>query len=163
MLTKKWAFRQPVLLSGGVRIPVMRAVKYLGITLDSKLTFTHHIRAVSAAAKASVLAIGRFMPNISGPSMAKRRLLVSVINSKILYAATVWTLRASRYEVNKTTMAKAQRLAALRVTRCYWTVSTTAATFLAGIPPADLLAAERESVRMLKRSFSGTDLNSGHH
>ncbi|XP_015375518.1 PREDICTED: uncharacterized protein LOC107170032 [Diuraphis noxia] len=44
-------------------------------------------------------------------------------------------------------MIRAQRIAALRVTRAYRTVSAEAALFLAGTPPGDLLALERKRVR----------------
>lgn len=78
----------------------MRAVKYLGVTLDSKLSFTRHIRAVSASAAVSARAIGRLMPNVSGPSVAKRRLLAAVVSSKLLYAAPVWATRAVALKCN---------------------------------------------------------------
>ncbi|CAI6367688.1 unnamed protein product [Macrosiphum euphorbiae] len=44
-------------------------------------------------------------------------------------------------------MIRAQRIAALRVTRAYRTVSAEAALFLVGTPPGDLLALERKRVR----------------
>lgn len=49
ILTAKRAYRQPMLYSEGVQVPIMRAVKYLEVTLDSKLTFIRHIRAISAS------------------------------------------------------------------------------------------------------------------
>lgn len=151
VLTKKWAYRQPRLFSGGVQILVMRAVKYVGDTLDSKLSFTRHIRAVSASAVALARAVGRLMLNVGGPLAATRRLLVSVVSSRPLYATPVWAFRARKYEINKTVLGRAQQLAALRITRCYLMVSTTVALFLAEIPPANLLATEREAVRKRKR------------
>lgn len=75
VLSAKRAYRQPVLLSEEVRIPVMCVVKYLGITLDSKFTFTRHIQAVLVSAATSARAVGRLMPNVGRPSVAKRRLL----------------------------------------------------------------------------------------
>lgn len=58
MLTRKWAYRTPVLWSGAHRIEVKRAVKYFGVTLDSRLTFTTHVRAVAASAVKTAKAIG---------------------------------------------------------------------------------------------------------
>lgn len=154
VLTKKWAYRKPELFSGGVRVPVARVVKYLGVTLDSKLSFTRHIRNVSASAAASAKAIGRLMPNVSGPSVAKRRLLASVVTSRLLYAAPVWATTAAKFKCNAEALGKAQRLAALRITRCYRTFSTAAALILSEIPPADLVAVERETVRRRRGSGS---------
>lgn len=112
VLTRKWAYRQPVLQSGGVVIPVAHAVKYLGVTLDSKLTFTRHVRVVAASAAASARTIDRLMPNVGGPSVEKRRLLASVVSNPLLYAAPVWSAAASKYEVNSAALTGAQRLAA---------------------------------------------------
>lgn len=78
----------------------MRAVKYLGVPLDSKLSFTRYIRAVSALAIKSARAIGRIMPNTRGPSLANRRLLSSVVSSRLLYAAPVGATRAMAFKCN---------------------------------------------------------------
>lgn len=137
VLSKKWSYREPVLYSGGVRVPVMRAVRYLGVTLDSKLSFTRHIRAVSASATAAAKAIKRLMPNVSGPLVAKRRLLTAVVSSRLLYAVPVWASTAARFKTNVVELGKVQRQAALRITRCYRTVSTAAVQLLAEIPPVN--------------------------
>lgn len=97
MLARKWAYSEPVLLLGGLWAPIRRTAKYLGVTLDSRLTFTAHIRAVSSVAINSAKVIGRLMPNIGGPSVAKRALLASVVSARLLYAASVWAKRASEF------------------------------------------------------------------
>lgn len=150
MLTRKWAYRKPVLISGGQQINIQRAIKYLGVVLDSKLTFTAHVKKVAEAAVNSAKAIGRLMPNLGGPSVFKRSLLASIVVSKLLYAAPVWAVKGSAYETNRAALNRALRLAAIRITRCYRTVSTAAALFLAGIPPGDLLALEREWMSRMK-------------
>lgn len=61
-----------------------------------------------------------------------------MVTSRLLYVAPVW-------------MARAQRVAALRITKCNRTVSTVVATFLTELPPADLLAGVRKRVRARKR------------
>lgn len=89
MLNAKWAYRQPVIYSG-VQIPIRRVVKYLGMTLDAVLTFTRHVRAVVESTRTSAKAVGRLMPNVGGPSAVKRRLLSTVVISRLLYATPVW-------------------------------------------------------------------------
>lgn len=87
------------------------------------------------------------MPNVGGPSVSKRRLLVSVIVNELLYAAQIWSSNNLQYQTNKRALDKALRLAALRVIRAYRTVSTEASHFLAKISPGDLLAKERTKQR----------------
>ncbi|KAL4089772.1 hypothetical protein QTP88_024743 [Uroleucon formosanum] len=147
MLTKKWAYRDPVFVVGGHTVPLLRKLRYLGLHLDSHLSFSGHFTTVSGKASQAALAIGRLMPNLGGPSQSKRTLLMSVVNSRLLYACPTWAERACKYAICRNLMIRAQRIAALRVTRAYRTVSAEAALFLAGNPPGDLLALERKRVR----------------
>lgn len=39
ILTRKWAYKVPKLLYGGQHITVKKAIKYLGVQLDMRLTF----------------------------------------------------------------------------------------------------------------------------
>lgn len=70
-----------------------------------------------------------------------------VVAAKLLYAAPAWAENAVKFDVNRKAFNRPLRLAAIRITRCYRTVSTAAALALAGIPPGDLLALERLSLR----------------
>lgn len=85
------------------------------------------------------------MPNVSGPSVDKRRLLASVVTNKLLYAAPVWIWSGLRFRINCKALDRALRLGAVRITRCYCMVSTPAAFFLAEVPPGNVLAKERKS------------------
>ncbi|KAL4092451.1 hypothetical protein QTP88_026952 [Uroleucon formosanum] len=147
MLTKKWAYRDPVFVVGGHTVPLLRKLRYLGLHLNSHLSFSGHFTTVSGKASQAALAIGRLMPNLGGPTQSKRTLLMSVVNSRLLYACPTWAERACKYAICQNLMIRAQRIAALRVTRAYRTVSAEAALFLAGNSPGDLLALERKRVR----------------
>jgi len=146
VLTGKWAYRNPVFTIGGHQIPVRKAIRYLGVRLDTRLTFGDHVRKTAASARASAAALGRLMPNVSGPSQAKRNLLMSVVHSKLLYAAPAWSQKGKKTEYNRNALRQAQRVAALRVIRGYRTVSAMAALVLARMPPAHLLAEERRKI-----------------
>jgi len=123
-------------------------MKYLGVEIDSRLMFTRHVEQASRRATEAVLAIGRLMPNLSGPSQAKRALLSSVVNSKMLYASSVWAARATKTAKNRAELARAQQRIALRITRSYRTVSACASSVLSTMVPADLLANERARIRL---------------
>ncbi|KAL4121042.1 hypothetical protein QTP88_013627 [Uroleucon formosanum] len=151
VLTNKWAYRDPVFTLGGQQISVKPSMRYLGVQLDKRLNFCDHIRLVTAAARRTVSALGRLMPNVQGPSACKRRLLMSVAHSKLLYASPVWALAAARAARNRVGLSQAQSSAAIRVARCYRTVSDMAALVLARMPPAHLLADERRRIEERKQ------------
>lgn len=113
---------------------IRRTVKYLGVLLDTKSTFAPYLRAASASAVSAAKVVGRLIPNMRGPSTAKRHLLSTVVSSKPLYATPEWAHQALTFGVNVTALTRAQKTVAIRVARCYRTVSATAALFLAEVP-----------------------------
>jgi hypothetical protein len=146
VLTAKHGYRDPVLSIDGHRIPVVNEMRYLGIQLDTRLSFIKHAAAAAAGARKTATALGRLMPNVSGPSEAKRRLLMSVVHSRLLYGAEVWADEVCKTKKAVGLLMQSQRCAALRVARCYRSVSDAAALVLARMPPAHLLALERKRV-----------------
>jgi len=123
-------------------------MRYLGVEIDTRLSFTKHIQQASRKATDSATAIGRLMPNIGGPSQSKRALLGTVANSKMLYASPTWAVRGTKTAKNRAELARAQRTVALCITRAYRTVSADASSVLASMLPADLLATERARIRV---------------
>lgn len=65
-------------------------LRYLDVTLDPRRSFTAYIREASARAMNVAVAVARIIPNIGGPGAVKKRLLVSVAQSRLLNAALVW-------------------------------------------------------------------------
>ena len=65
----------------------------LGVQLDRRLSFKHHLQIATAKAKNVLQECGanltRLIPNIGGPREAERRLVANVVLSKLLYAAPV--------------------------------------------------------------------------
>jgi len=92
-------------------------------------------------------ALRRLMPNVGGPSQSKRALLMSVVNSKLFYAAPTWAPKATKYDINRRAITRALRNASQRTIRAYRTVSADVALFLAGSLPGDLSTLERAIVR----------------
>jgi len=147
VLTRKNVYVEPQLFVEGHAIPIKPSMRYLGVELDTRLSFTKHVQQTSLKASQSAMAIGRLMPNIGGPSQRKRALLGSVANSKMLYASPVWAARGMKTAKNRLEMARAQRAVALRTIRAYYTVSAETSSILASMLPADLLATERARIR----------------
>lgn len=81
--------QNPELYIEGHHISVKKSIRYLGIELDQKITFTLLTKKAAKVGAESAKAIGRLLHNVKGPSYYKRKLLSSVVHSKILYASAV--------------------------------------------------------------------------
>ena len=77
------------------------SIKYLGVQLDRRLSFGEHLQTATAQAIQCGATLTRLMPNNGGPGEAKRRLMVSVENSKLLYAAPVSTSALNNHAIQK--------------------------------------------------------------
>ncbi|XP_067209936.1 uncharacterized protein [Linepithema humile] len=97
-------------------------MKYLCLTLDGLWKFTQHFDALAPRVNRMANALCRLLPNLGGPGATVRH----------LYTNTVRAL-----------VRKADRRMAIRIARCYRTVSYVASTTLAGVLPFDLVAASR--------------------
>ncbi|RYA72749.1 hypothetical protein DD595_25245, partial [Enterobacter cloacae complex sp. 4DZ3-17B2] len=121
------------------QIRTVDTIRYLGVTLDARLSFKQHL--MNAGAKASKVArtLSSIMPNIGGPKQPRRSLHSSVVTSVILYEAPIWADAMNIHKSYGATCRRAYRTAALRVARAYRSVSDIALSVVAGLPPIDLL------------------------
>ena len=63
------------------------SIKYLGVQLDRRLSFSEHLQIATTKAIQCGANLARLMFNIGEPRETKRRLVVSMVHSKLLYAA----------------------------------------------------------------------------
>lgn len=150
ILTSKRGYAPPAFVINGVSIRTGESVKYLGVLLHKTLGYKAHLQAAAARAQKTATALWRIMPNVGGAGERKRKLLATVVDSVLLYAAPVWA-EAMVFTNNKVVVQRPQRTAALRVAMAYRTVSTHAILVLASVIPAHLLAEERRR-RYVRRS-----------
>lgn len=118
------------------------AVKYLGVWLDTKMSFAEHVNHATIKAEKTVRALSNLMPNIGGPKSSKRRVLSSVAHSQILYGAPIWYKVAQNKKLLQK-LISTQRKMVLRICSAYRTVSAEAACIVAGVPPIDAQIIER--------------------
>ena len=111
--------------------------------MDRRLSFGEHLQIATAESNQYGATLTRVIPNIGGPREAKRRLVASVVNSKLLYAAPIWTSDLNNHATVKKLLS-AQRGVVMRIVSAYRTVSTSAVLVLASVPPIHLLAEERK-------------------
>lgn len=154
VLTRQQWFEKPFSINiDGASIVAKHSVRYLGLQLDEKLTFWEHLTNTAEKANKVVAGLSRIMLNTSGPRYAKRRLLLSVVHSIMLYGAEIWADRLT-HEKYRRKLASVQRRAALRVACAYRTVSEAATLVITKTVPIDLMAQERK--RLYERRAEGT-------
>ena len=147
LVGKRRDFRLPDIYVGGEKVEIGRSIRYLGVYFESSLKFTDHIRRTAMKTAATASALARLMPNVGGPMQPRRRLLMSVVLSQMLYGAEVWARTVVEYALYRKMLGRVLRRAALRVICGYRTISAEAAGVIAGIPPLDLLAVEKAELK----------------
>ncbi|KAG5868068.1 hypothetical protein JTB14_020741 [Gonioctena quinquepunctata] len=104
----------------GKEVKPCGAIKYLGVWLDTKLTFAEHINKTIDKVEKTASALGSLMPNVGGPRAPKRLILASVVHLQLLYAAPVWhTVTANKKLTQR--LIRVQRQMCLRVCSAYRT------------------------------------------
>ncbi|CAL7948146.1 unnamed protein product, partial [Xylocopa violacea] len=155
-------FREYELNVKGHKVVNKVTAKYLGITLDDKLTFSPHIRGLVPRVAKVMATLGRILPNLGGPMEPRRKMLATVGLSVALYGAPIWSGAAAGV-INRRYLERARRACALRVCAAYRTAPTEALGILAGIPPLDITAKMRRNQFMSIREYIGyPDIQDAH-
>lgn len=143
---------------GAERVELAGSLKYLGILLENKGTlYGEPFRFATDKAQRVMSSLCRLMPKIGGPREHRRRLLVGVAHSVLLYRDPTWVPSLELSPAGHAAMVAVQRRAALRCVSAYRTVSLDAALVAARLPPIDLLALERFSAYDAKRAAAPVD------
>ena len=150
LVTDRRFFEYPKIVFKEHEIEWKKSIKYLGVQLDRRLNFGEHPQIATAKAIHCGAALTRLMPKIRGPRETKRRLVASLVNSELLYAAPVWTSALSNHVIQKK-LFSAQRGVVLLIVSAYQTVSTSALLVLASVPPIDLLAEEKKDTVQIRK------------
>ena len=123
----------------------IKTIKYLGVTLDSRLTFQHHIKMVKQKAVCRILAIRKFLrsPNLS--LEAKLTLYKALIRPIVTYASPAWcTIYQSQFDIIEPVQNRALR---------YITNSPTYLHIPTLRRSAGSIESLQEHIRTLNRSF----------
>ena len=140
-----------IAMNGNLIRPV-NSIKYLGLTLDSKLTWYQHVMQQCTAAKSKIILLRRLSRLNWGPSSkCLSRLYTAILEPMLLYAVYIWA-DALRYKWCQTKLRSVQRLMAISVTRCFRTVSTGTALVLANYIPMEMRALKLSVITALKHS-----------
>ena len=157
LVTDGRSFQYPMIVLGEHEIEWKTSIKYLGVQLGRRLGFDEHLKIAAAKATQCGANLARLMSNIGESREAKRRLVASVVHSKLLYAAPVWSNALQNHAIQMK-LFLAPRLVTLRIVSAYRTVLTSAVLFLASVPLIDLLAVERQETFRLCKELTCADL-----
>lgn len=154
VLTTKRGYQQPSFLFEGTQLQLKEHIRYLGIELCKQLGYRKYLECVTAKAAKTVASLSRLMPNIGGPKTNKRQLLMTVVQSQLLYAAPIWA-SVLVFERNIKILEFLQRKMSIWIACAYRTVSLNAILVMPiTIPMMHLLAAERCTSYHTKKSGS---------
>ena len=130
---KKWTLR-PLTLRG-TPLATVSQVKYLGVVLDSSLTWTPHVKMICSKATRAMMMCRRTAGRVWGlrPSVMYW-LYTAVVRPVLAYCAMVWVTALEKATVVQK-LQKVQRLACVGVTGAFPTTPTAAMEILLDLPP----------------------------
>ena len=112
---KNWSFSRPLKVDG-IEIDVQKSIKFLGIILDSKLSWNEHIENVCKKAKGILMQCKKAVGPTWGFKPATMRWIYEVMVRPVLgYGATIW-LNSTRTQHNEKLLNGVQRLANVLIT-----------------------------------------------
>ena len=138
MLTRKKfnPSRAPKLYMGNFSLDFSEEAKYLGVTLDSRLTFGPHIRNKAASVKRLLFRVKSAVGQLWGPTPAIARwMYTSIVRPKLTYGSLIWAHRAQKF---RKILDRVQRLAMAGLTHIRRTIPTNRMEAILDLMPLDL-------------------------
>ena len=123
---------------GPAALSTSRSVKYLGVTLDNKLTWNEHLDSTIRKAKWSLLTTRRFASSTWGmkPHIALW-IYRQIVRPQITYGSLVWWPKVQQVTV-QSRLLSLQRLACLIVTGAFRSTPTVSLEVVLGPLPLDI-------------------------
>lgn len=142
--------RSPIIKLNGKSLNRKETLVYLGVTLDSALTFVPHVKRVTTNASTILMRLKRSIcqrvPDIQKPL---RQIYLGAVVPILSYAIEAWGSQLHHSHVRRLLLS-AHAASCRIILVCYHSVSGDAVAVLAGLPPLDLILEERYSVHKLK-------------
>jgi ribonuclease HI len=133
---RKWVWH-PFYLDG-VSVELVSQVRYLGVTLDSKLNWLPHIRERSRKCKGVLAQCRRALGGTWGlKPRVFRWLYVSVVRPMLAYASPIW-IAGICHASGRMELARVQRLALLCISSAFPSTPSASLEVLFNIAPIDL-------------------------
>ena len=144
------AVQPPVLELPGCSLVPKKEMKYLGVWLDDKLSFDHHIQRTIDKCRRILPLLTQLCQNTCGYSNSARRVMVyGAIYTHLFYCSSLFYHRLWIRQHRKK-LCELQRLCDRMIIRGYRTISGDAASVIALSPPLDILVTKRSLQYLLK-------------
>ena len=133
------------------------SLKYLGIILDTKLTFKDHINYITDKCSRLIFALSKSAKLTWGLGHeALKTIYTGAILPLLQYGAPIWinTLAKASY---KTKLIRDQRLMNIRIAKSYRTVSNEALCIITGLIPIDIKIEETAQLLQITKSIKGVE------
>ena len=151
MFTKRrnWSFSRPLKVDG-IEIEVQKSTKFLGVILDSKLSWNEHIENVCKKAKGILMQCRKAVGPTWGFKPATMRWVYEVMVRPVLgYGATIW-LNGTRTQHNEKLLNGVQRLANVLITGAMPSTPGVALDVITGNIPITLWLEEESAKGALR-------------
>jgi len=142
--------RNPTIRIDGATVKFTSQVRYLGVTLDDRLSFVEHAKYIRNKLLNFIMVIKRIAHREWGiRNHAKRTLYDMVAIPIATYSAAAWYDRTGHAHLQRHLLAT-QRSLMLLLTGAARTTSTAAMQVIAGTTPLDLVVVEKGLKRLVK-------------
>ena len=140
----------------GTPLQWSKATKYLGVTIDTNLSFRQHIENKIAAAKRKLMILGSVFRNAWGPHPKYIRwAYTGIVRPALAYGSIIWADKAQS-ETWKKKLAQVQRLALLQIAPVRRSTATASLELLYDIMPLHLFVWERALKTALRIGINPT-------
>ena len=137
---KRKTFDDFYITVNGIRINTSPTAKYLGVTLDSKMTWKDHIDLKCIKTKQAIMNLRRYSKLTWGANRnILSKLYNSIANPMLLYAAPIWA-NATKFKWCKTRLRSVQRLMLMTTCRGFKSISSKSALVLTNSLPMEMTA-----------------------
>lgn len=145
---KKW-IKHPIMIDNE-EIPFQKEVKYLGLTLDSKLLWKTHILNKIGKAKRHLMSFHKAITLKFGPSpVLMRRAYTTIVLPALTYGCHVWGDRCKLKSI-KLSLGKLNRLASLLLASAAPSTPTKGLEIIYNIMPLNIWVEKRASEIMAR-------------
>lgn len=156
VFTRKFGWRaNQKLKMYGQEIAHADKAKYLGITMDSKLTFAPHVREKAKKAKAICVQLNRMVSKTWGLTPAKIKwIYTAMIRPTIEYGCLTW-IKVIKVDKHMAELQRVQRLACLAMTSARRSAPTAALEVMMDLRPIDLALKEKAIMTSIRLQQEG--------